>query len=270
MEIVKADLDDKSSLIPAFKGATVIFSNTDFFQTFFAAIATGDSPSGRTPEQQAYDAEIAQGVNIAEVAASPEVLETLERFVVSTLSDATKWSGGKWKTVWHYDSKAVVISTIHEKYPELALKMSLLQIGHYVTNWKAFPRMAPLKQEDGSFLLLRPTKPETRYEFVDAAKDTGAFVKALLEVPAGKHLLGVGESLTMGEWIEIWGRVHGVKAGFKQISREEFFEGVPAPLERELGDAWGFAEEFGHYGGDPEVVRPEEVSLNFCGVGSFC
>lgn len=190
--------------------------------------------------------------------------------MVSTLSDATKGSGGKWKTVWHYDCKAEVIRVIRSKYPKLAKKMSLLQMGHYVTNWKAFPRMAPLKQEDGSFLLLRPTKAETKYEFVDAERDTGAFVKALLDLPAGKHLLGVGEPLTMPQWVEIWGQVNGVKVAFKEVSREAFFEGVPAPLERELGDAWGFAEDFGHYGGDPEVVRPGEVSLTSFLSGFLC
>ena len=60
----------------------------------------------------------------------------LELFIWSSLSDAGKWSGGKYRGVLHFDSKAHVVDYIHEKYPRLGEKMSILQLGLFVTNWK--------------------------------------------------------------------------------------------------------------------------------------
>ena len=63
------------------------------------------------------------------------------------------------------------------------------------------------------------------------------------------------------EWTASWGKVMGVQVDFKQISRDEFFAGVPEPVVREIGDAWDYAEEFGHAGGNPDILLPEQVSL---------
>lgn len=160
------------------------------------ASISGDLPAGRTPNEQAFDLEVEQGINIAEAAASPAVLETLQRFVLSSLSDARKWSAGKFTTVYHYDSKAEMIRAIRDRFPKLAARMSTLQVGHYVTNWKAFPSMAPQKQPDGSFLTFRPVGPQVKFPFVVTHQDTGAFVKALVDLPPGKDLLGVSQVMT--------------------------------------------------------------------------
>jgi hypothetical protein len=263
VEIFKADIDEKESLFPGFEGAAVIFSNTDFFVHLMNPSVSDGSLGGRTLTQYAYDREVAQGINIAEAAASPKVLETLERFVFSSLSDARKWSGGKYTTVYHFDSKAEVIRVIQNQFPKLASRMSTLQVGHYVTNWKAFPLIAPQKQPNGSFLTIRTASPEVKYPFVVTQRDTGAFVKALVDAPPGKDLLGVSQTMTWPEWMKLWGDILGVKAGYKQISTEEFFKDVPEPLKTELADAWDYAHEFGYTGGDPDVVTPDQVGQSY-------
>ncbi|TEY56927.1 hypothetical protein BOTCAL_0223g00060 [Botryotinia calthae] len=260
VEIVEADFDDKESLSSAFQGATVIYSNTDFFMHLFTGISAGAPPS-RTVLEHAYDREVAQGINIAEAAASPSVLKTLEYFIYSSLSDATKWSRGKYSTVYHFDSKAETIRQIRSRFPDLATRMSTLQLGYYVTNWKAFPLMAPQKQDDGGFLFERPLSLDSIVEFVVTQKDTGVFVKALIDMPPGKNLIGVSDRMTWKEWAKIWGDVLGFKAGFKQVSEKTFWKGVPEPLLRELQVAWDYADQFGHTGGDPDVVRPEELAV---------
>jgi hypothetical protein len=214
-----------------------------------------------TPNEHAYNREVFQGNNISAAAASPSVLKTLERFILSSLSDARKWSGGKYTTVYHYDSKVEMIRVVKTEYPELAKKMSTLQVGHYVSNWKAFPSMAPQKQADGSFLALRPVGRNVVFPFVVTERDIGEFVKALVNASPGKDLLGVSESLTWPEWMEIWGKVLGVKAGFRRVSGEEFFENLPEPLKRELGDTYEYVDEFGYTGGDPDVSTPDQVSI---------
>jgi hypothetical protein len=260
VEIVKGDFDDEASLHLAFEGATAIFSNTDFFVHLIEGLAPGIAPPGKTTVEYAYDREVAQGVNIARAAASPDVLKTLKHFVFSSLADATKWSGGKYTTVYHFDSKAEVIRVIKTRFPELATRTSTLQMGHYVTNWKGFAPMAPQKQSDGSFLMLRPFGGNVQLPWVVTAEDTGSFVKALVEVTPGKDLLGVSQMMTSSEFMTLWGQILEVKIAFKQVSEDEFFENIPEPFKRELQDAFDFIEDFGYTGGDPAVLLPSQVS----------
>ena len=80
-----------------------------------------------------YELEKQQGKNIADAVAT---VKGLERFVWSSLSNASKWSGGKYTGVYHFDSKAHVVDYINSQHPKLAEKMSILQMGLFVTNWK--------------------------------------------------------------------------------------------------------------------------------------
>ena len=123
VEIVQGDLDDKESLVQAFKGAQVIFSNTDFFPHLQQAMSQPDTTKNRTALEYSYDREVGQGIRIAEAAADPSVIKTLERFVMSTLSHATKWSGGKYTNLYHFDSKAAMISATEERFPEVAARI---------------------------------------------------------------------------------------------------------------------------------------------------
>ncbi|THC89792.1 hypothetical protein EYZ11_010755 [Aspergillus tanneri] len=198
VEMIKADIDDPQSLLPAFEGTT--------------------------------------GINIAEVAASPAAMKTLERFVYSSLQDPRKWSRGKYTIVYHYNSKVGTVRAIQTRFPDLAARMSTVQ-QCYASMWKAFPSMAPQKQHDGSFLAIGPVNPNMKFHFVVAHWDTGLFVKALIDLPPTKALLG-----------------------YKQVSKDEFFKGVPQELKHDLGDTYNFIGEFGYTGGDPEVLTPEQVS----------
>lgn len=258
--MIKTDIDDPQSLVPAFEGATVIFSNTDFFTHLQYALTFPDQ--WHTTDEitkYAYDREVTQGINIAKVAASPLILRTLERFIYSSLCDVRKWSQGKYTTVHHYNSKTDTIRAIEAQFPDLAARMSTVQLGHYVTMWKAFPSMAPLKQPNGSFLMTRQVSEGLKFPFVAAHRDTGSFVKVLVDLPPKKDLLGVSETLTWPEWMAVWGDVLGVEARFQQVSKDDFFRDVPQALRKDLEDTYDFIEEFGFTGGDPAVLTPEEV-----------
>jgi hypothetical protein len=56
--------------------------------------------------------------------------------VVSSLCDASKWSKGKYRGVYHFDSKAHAVEYVRELYPELGAKMSVVQLGSYLSNWQ--------------------------------------------------------------------------------------------------------------------------------------
>lgn len=136
VEIVKGDANDVNSLKSAVQGADVVFGNT----VFSDALVNPNSPDlsflkpGQNVREMCYELEYQQGKNIADAVAT--IVPGLDRFIWSSLSNASKWSGGKYRGVYHFDSKAHVADYISEKYPQLAHKMSILQMGLFVTNWK--------------------------------------------------------------------------------------------------------------------------------------
>jgi hypothetical protein len=132
---VKGDVDDVDALKVAFKGAHTIFGNTAFSNAFVMPTEADIEKlrPNQTLREWCYETEVRQGKNIADAVAT---VETLELFIWSTLSHASKWSKGKYTGVYHFDSKAVVVEYINEKYPEVAKRTSLLQMGLFTTNWK--------------------------------------------------------------------------------------------------------------------------------------
>jgi hypothetical protein len=142
VEIVAANIDDKSSIKAAMQGASVVFGNTVFNDAFIRPTKEIEEQlkPGQSLREWCYETELRQGKNIADAVAT---LDTLELFVWSSLSNASKWSGGEYKGVYHFDSKAHVVDYIHRDHPALAKKMSLLQLGLFITNWKWGPASIP-------------------------------------------------------------------------------------------------------------------------------
>jgi hypothetical protein len=136
IEIVKGDAEDVESIKAAVQGASIVFGNTVFSQA--SADPEGDKLVNLAPNQSvrewSYETELRQGKNIADAVAT--VADGLDLFLWSSLSHASKWSKGKYTGVFHFDSKAHVVDYINDVYPQLAKKMSILQMGLFVTNWK--------------------------------------------------------------------------------------------------------------------------------------
>ena len=161
IEVVQADFDDAESLVTAFHGAHSIFAVTDFWAPLqnpatFEKAAVAE----KTVYAYAYDLELQHGKNIANAAAKTN---GLERFIYSALSDASKWSKGKYTGVYHFESKAKVVEYIWEELPELDAKMSTVQMGNYTTNWKKVASMQPVKvilglsENPACFLIFPPS-----------------------------------------------------------------------------------------------------------------
>lgn len=55
---------------------------------------------------------------------------------MSSLCDASEWSGGRYTGVFHFDAKARAVRYVRDMYPELAAKMSVVQVGSYLSNWQ--------------------------------------------------------------------------------------------------------------------------------------
>ena len=136
---------------------------------------------------------------------------SLKNFVWSTLSKAREWSKGKYCGIYHFDSKAAVVDYINGGYPEVVKKYitSVTRIVRYQLGMgkrccavgKGLPRIematalhANLHSDlDGSMCPRIPESGDEPIPLIDPA-DTGIFVRALLQVPAGKHLLAANAS----------------------------------------------------------------------------
>ena len=134
VEVVTAELSDTASLESAFQGAYAVFSVSDFW-TLYANL---QPPSN----VKAYDLELQQGKNVFDAASRTT---GLERLIVSSISDCTKWSKGKYKHVYHFDSKAHAVEYGKTTYPELWKKTSVLQAGFFLSNFLTSPFLTPRK-----------------------------------------------------------------------------------------------------------------------------
>lgn len=132
--LIEADLDNPSTLIPAFSGAHVIFAVTDFWAPYFASYEELSKVSDRETGEYAFEIEVRRGKGIVD--AVEKVLKDegmLKRFIFSTLPSLKKVSGGKYAFNYHFDGKAEISGYLKGK-KELWGKSSLLNMGFYTTN----------------------------------------------------------------------------------------------------------------------------------------
>ena len=141
VQMVQADLHDPSSLTDVFRGANLVFSVTDFWKPYFEPVnRVCAAAQGKSIGRYAYELEFEQGKNIADAVARE--LDGLDDvgLIASTLCSARESSGGKYKELWHFDSKADVFPTyLKENYPGLATKTSYLHTGYFFTSWQILP-----------------------------------------------------------------------------------------------------------------------------------
>ncbi len=200
-EIVQGDLDDPGSLKPVFEGATAIFLNTDFWQTWRPARAALEAEGKDIAEasQMAFDAETSRGRNAVDVAST---IPTLQRFVYSSLPDITKVDGGKHIRSKHTASKGWIVDYIADKYPELNKKTSLIYLGAYTNNPFLTPRHDP---GSGKYVFALPMTEDVKMPVIDARESTGPFVRALVEdEEPGTKLLAYDQEATIGEIVKFW------------------------------------------------------------------
>ncbi|KAF3057505.1 NmrA family domain-containing protein 1 [Trichoderma lentiforme] len=262
IEILKGDVNDFESIKIAVRGASVVFGNTVFPEAFVNPSAENISKlaPGPTLLERCYETELQQGKNVADAVAT---VDDLELFVWSSLSHAKKWSGGKYTSVYHFDSKAHVVDYINMVHPNVAKKMSVLQLGFYVTNWKLGEGASiPLKRRpDGSIILRVPGNGDMPVPFI-VPEDTGYFVKALTQVPAGKNLIAFGDRLTWDDYIRLWSNITGIPAVFERTTVSEHAKLAPWGFGKEIAEMLAYAQEFGYDGSDPTIVSAQQLEVD--------
>jgi hypothetical protein len=142
VEVVEADMDVLSTLESAFQGVHAIFVVSDYWGLYQAPTNQNRSAPGQSLNAWAADHEELQLRNVISAAAK---ISTLERFVFSSLSDAIKWSKGKYTHVYHFQGKANAEAWGKKTYPDLWENTSILQAGYFLSNFLTNPIMIPKK-----------------------------------------------------------------------------------------------------------------------------
>lgn len=277
VEIVKGDHDDLESLKTAFRGTHAIFAVTDWAACFLRvsqdqSLQEKAKKAGKSFEEYAGELETMQGINIATAASDPTVLQSLEKFVFSTLAAVKRISGRKYKHSYEFDSKAAAEDYMREELPELNARLSTVNMGIFQETWKDIPAFRPHRLSDGTFeyARLKTSGPHHANPEVVASRDTGAFVESLvLNHPAGTNVLGASEIVTKSEYAAIWARTQGVKARVRDVSEEEYVKFLPEGYEASIVDDFKFFAEYGYAGGNPDVKAPAELGIKTTSLEDF-
>jgi NmrA-like family len=258
VEMVAANLDDPSSLLSAFANATVIFGVTDFWHPFADPANYAKLAPGQTINEWCYAYELQQAKNIFDVASK---ISTLERLIWSSLSSVKKWSKGKYTWVYHFDSKADAAEYGRTAYPDLWKRTSIIQVGFYLSNFLINALTQPRRVEAGIYEVTSNAASETKWPVIATEEDTGPFVKALLDVPAGKNLIAYRAWMDLDEFTAILSKVTGLRVRYREVTTEEMMAPLPPVVAREGAETSAYVSEFGYEGRDDEtVVHLKDVS----------
>ena len=110
-----------------------------------------------------------------------------------------------------------------------------------------------------------PGNGEKPQPIIDTTRDTGPFVKALVDLSAGKNVLAYGSMISWDSWMKLWCEINGVKGSFKSMSLDDFDKSFPGGFGREGGESFVFSSDLGYDGGDPTIVHPKDVSIPLYG-----
>lgn len=103
-------------------------------------------------------------------------------------------------------------------------------------------------------------RPDVKLPIIAAEEDTGPFVKALVDEPAGKNVIGYRAWLTSSELVQTFTNATGLKAEYNPLSREQALQYIPDDMKPTLGDNYDYWNDNGYEGReDPTVVHPRDV-----------
>jgi len=219
IEMVQADVKNRSEVINAFKGSYGVFAVTNFWD---ADIFGGDKKL-----------EVVEGKLMADVAEEVGV----KHYIWSSLHDVKKISGGT-LDVPHFTQKNEIEQYIRAK-PNLP--SSFVYAACYMNGFKYF--FAPIKADDGSLIFNLPIDKVKPVALIDIS-DIGALVTYMFnhkEQYLGKNVLAAGEYITMDKLVETVQKVTGKKA---------IYNYVPPQDKSETSETFRWFTQYGYYNGE--------------------
>ncbi|KIL89398.1 hypothetical protein FAVG1_06976 [Fusarium avenaceum] len=258
VDVFQADLDDKASLSNAFQGANAIFAVSDFWGIYNDP-KNRDKPKPGQPRNEWTKAQETQQLkNIIDEAAK---VNSLERFIISSLPNVTKLTGGKYTNVCHHDSKANAVEYGEQNQPDLWSKTSVLLPGYFLSNFLNHPMAQPTRQDNGIVQFATNLDLDNRLPLIAHDQDSGPLIKALIQDTPGKSVVGCRDWLTPREFVDSFAKATGCQTELVQLPPGEFGFDCQPELRAELQDNFAFANEVGLHGGDDSTaVYPDDLN----------
>ncbi|KAF5684408.1 nitrogen metabolic regulation nmr [Fusarium circinatum] len=258
VEVVQADLDDRVSLAKAFQDANVIFAVSDFWSIYNDPKNQNKPKPGQALNEWTKAQETPQLKNIIDEASR---VSSLERFIMSSLPGPSKLSGGKYTNVCHHDSKADAEEYGEQNHPKLWAKASVYLPGYFLSNFLTHPMAQPTKKENRNIQFANNLDLDAKVPLISHDQDSGPFVRALIQNPPGKSVVGYRAWITPREFVRIFSQVTGYKTELLQVPPGELPFDCVEELGPELQDNFAFANEIGLHGGDDSpAVHPNELN----------
>ena len=186
-EVVRGDLEDRSSLDRALEGVYGVFSVQNFWEA-------------------GYEREIEQGKRLVDAAKAADV----EHYVYSSVGSAHRETG-----IPHFDSKWEV----EEHLRGSGVPFTILRPVFFMQNWEMFG-----KDQILGGTLAQPLDPDKPFQML-AAADIGVFVALAFENPRewiGREVELAGDEMTMPEVAGTFSRVVGREVGYYQVPWDQF------------------------------------------------
>lgn len=229
IELVRADLNDPSSLESALSGSYGVFGVTDFW----SLLSTG---SAKATETQ-------QGINLFNASKAAGV----KHFVFSSLPDVTKLSKGRITSVEHFDSKAAVQAYAEaHKSPEMI--SSYYMPAMFLEQLKGMINPG----QDGKPTLALPFSDENRtWPMTSPRRDGGKYVMGLFEAGEkanGVAVQGVSTWVSPREAVSQLSQQTGSEVKFASIPLEMFAGFMPEAIREEMAGMFQWIGEEQYYG----------------------
>ncbi len=222
-EVVRGDLDDRTSLARALDGVYGVYS-----------------VQSRT--EKGIEGEIRQGIALADAARR----ENVSHLVYSSVGSADQHTG-----VPHFDSKF----QIEEHIRTLGLPYTIIRPVFFMENWLGMRA----GMEPGTLTL--PLKLDTRLQMI-AVDDIGAFVAMAFEFPGrwqGRALDIAGDELSMDQIAQALSRVLGEELKYVQAPWDKFEQ--RAGHEMTLMFKW--FENVGYHADIPALRQQHQSLMSF-------
>jgi uncharacterized protein YbjT (DUF2867 family) len=232
VELVRADLDDATSLEHALTGAHTVFCMTN-----------------STYSRSAKDLEIGQGKHLANACVTAGV----SHLIWSTLPSATEVSNGKLTHVGHFDAKAEVETYIRT----LPIKATFFSPGVFMQNFASYFQAHPDGQ--GGFVIRNFVNPSTTLPLIDITSDAGRYIAAILQYPHetySKFILAAAGIWTFQDAVDIMSRISGKRVYYQQIPEDQWKQFLPEHMAREMSEMMILFQDYGYAGPETgEMMR---------------
>ncbi|KAH6643513.1 hypothetical protein C7974DRAFT_381698 [Boeremia exigua] len=231
VDLIKADLNDLSSLKAAFKDAFAVFAVTNYWETM------------------SKSTEVAQGKNIVDAAIASRV----KHLIFSSLPNVTTLTEGILPNVEHFDSKAEVSEYAEVQKSKTGMWVTHFMPGYFMQNLKNSISKDP--QTNASIMAAPWDETSTKIPLIDIVSDAGKYVAGALVLGSaadGARIQAVSQWVTPTDVASTISEITGTKVTFVEVPKDVWEGYLPLPphAKTELGENMILIKDYNYYGKD--------------------